>query len=218
MTPAGAPAAVDPVVVILAAGRSSRMGFPKALAEIGGELALARVVRIARQNRLPVKVVLGFDAAAIRARVALEASEVVVNEAPERGQSSSIRAGAAAVAAGRAIALWPVDHAHVAEATFATLLAAFRSRPDGIALVVPSHGGRRGHPLFADATACREFARLADAEPGHVVLRRFPSRVRHVVVDDPAVVGDFDTPEELSRAREPRRREGDRDGPEGAAP
>src|SRR5882672_3189193 len=33
-------------VIVLAAGRSSRMRFPKALAEIGGELALARVLHI----------------------------------------------------------------------------------------------------------------------------------------------------------------------------
>lgn len=205
----------DPVVVVLAAGRSSRMGFPKALAEIGGEPALARIVRIARSHRLPVQVVLGFHAAEIRARVALDEGEVVVNEAPGRGQSSSIRAGAAAVSAlstGRAIALWPVDHAHVAEATFARLLAEFRARPAGIALVVPSFHGRRGHPLLADEVVRAEFARLADDEAGHVVVRRDPRRVRHVVVDDPAVVSDFDTKEELASAREPRREEDDRGG------
>ena len=213
------PTEASPVVVVLAAGRSSRMGFPKALAPIGGELALARIVRIARLHRLPVKVVLGFGAGEIRARVALDASEVVVNKAPERGQSSSLRAGAAAVTSpGGAIALWPVDHAHVAEATFARLLAEFHAREPGIALVVPSHAGRRGHPLFADDAARGEFARLADAEPGNVVVRRDLRRVRHVVVDDPAVVADFDTPEELARLQRPAPDDGGRGGPKGAAP
>jgi molybdenum cofactor cytidylyltransferase len=193
-------------VVVLAAGRSSRMGFPKALAEIGGEVALARVLRIARSHRLPVRVVLGFHAEAIRARVALDEREVVVNRAPELGQSSSLRTGAAALPEGSALALWPVDHAHVSESTFATLLAAFRARERGVALVVPSREGRRGHPLFGDAAVRREFAALRDDEPGHSVLRRDPSRVRHVVVDDPAVVEDFDTPDELRRSP-PRPRE-----------
>jgi molybdenum cofactor cytidylyltransferase len=209
-------AEAGPVVVILAAGRSSRMGFPKALAPIGGELALARILRIARLHRLPVKVVLGFGAAEIRARIALDASDVVVNDSPLRGQSSSLRAGAAAVAAGSAIALWPVDHAHVAAATFAKLLDAFRARRPGIALVVPSHGGRRGHPLFADDSARGEFAQLLDSDPGHVIVRRDPRRVAHVLVDDPAVVGDFDTPEELARLQKSPPDLGDRGGPAGA--
>jgi molybdenum cofactor cytidylyltransferase len=198
------------VVVVLAAGRSSRMGFPKALAAIGDETALARVLRIARAHALPVQVVLGFDAEriraeAIRARVALAEGEVVVNAAPERGQSSSLRTGAAAVADGSAVVLWPVDHAHVAAATFTQLLAAFRARAPAIALLVPSRGGRRGHPLFADAAARREFAALRDDEPGHVVVRRDARRVQHVEVDDPAVTGDFDTPEELAHAHDTRR-------------
>ncbi len=188
-------------VVVLAAGRSSRMGFPKALADLGGEAALARVLRIVRAQRLPVRVVLGFHAEAIRARVALDEREVVVNPAPELGQSSSLRAGAAALPDGSALALWPVDHARVAEETFATLLAAFRARAPSIALVVPSCDGWRGHPLFGDAAALREFAALRDDEPGHVVVRRDPRRVLHVVVADRAVVEDFDAPEDLGRGR-----------------
>ena len=194
----------DVHVVVLAAGRSSRMGFPKALAEVAGELALARVLCLARAQRLPVRVVLGFHAEAIRARVPLDEREVVVNPAPERGQSSSLRVGAAALPEGSALALWPVDHAHVAEATFATLLAAFRARERGVALVVPSHAGRRGHPLLGDGAVRREFAALRDDEPGHVVLRRDPKRVLHVVVDDPAVVADFDAPGDVAGVTPPR--------------
>lgn len=194
----------DVHMVVLAAGRSSRMGFPKALAEVAGELALARVLRLARAQRLPVRVVLGFHAEAIRARVPLDEREVVVNPAPERGQSSSLRVGAAALPEGSALALWPVDHAHVAEATFATLLAAFRARERGVALVVPSHAGRRGHPLLGDGAVRREFAALRDDEPGHVVLRRDPKRVLHVVVDDPAVVADFDAPGDVAGVTPPR--------------
>jgi len=193
----------DVHVVVLAAGRSSRMGFPKALAEIAGELALARVLRLARAQRLPVRVVLGFHADAIRARVPLDDDDVVVNPAPERGQSSSLRVGAAALPEGSALALWPVDHAHVAEATLLRLLAEFRARAPGVALVVPSHAGRRGHPLLGDDAVRREFAALRDDEPGHVVLRRDPKRVLHVAVDDPAVVADFDAPGDVAGVTPP---------------
>jgi len=187
-------------VVVLAAGRSARMGFPKALVRIDGEFALARVLRIARDHALPTRVVLGFHAEAIRASVALADDEVVMNPAPERGQTSSLRAGAAALPAGSALAIWPVDHAHVAAATFAALVARFNARAPAIGLVAPSHAGRRGHPLLVNDVVRREFAVLRDDEPAHVVVRRDARRVEHVVVDDPAVLRDFDRPGDVPSA------------------
>jgi CTP:molybdopterin cytidylyltransferase MocA len=194
--------AADPLVVaILAAGRSSRMGSPKALVELEGERALARLLRIAAASSLPSLVLLGFDEAKVRAACAagLARAKVVVNPAPERGQSSSVKLAAASLRDGEGIALWPVDHARVREATFARLLGEFRARAAGIEMVVPTHGRRRGHPLLASAAARRELAALRDDEPAHVVVRRDPRRVLHVEVDDPAVVLDFDRPEDLAR-------------------
>jgi CTP:molybdopterin cytidylyltransferase MocA len=204
------------------------MGFPKALAPIADErrrgcareLALERVLRLAREESLPALVVLGFHAARIARAVDLESVRVVVNPAPERGQSSSVRVAARAVLGGSgrirgalargrgaaALCLLPVDHARVAAATFAKLVKAFRSRRAGIELVVPSHGGRRGHPLLASPRAVRELAALADDEPAHVVVRRDPRRVQHVVVDDPFVLADFDRPSDLAPPRVARAR------------
>ena len=199
---AAAPTPSAPIVVaVLAAGRSSRMGFPKALARLGEETALERILRLADEAALPTLVVLGFHADAIRASLAVAGADRsvrwVVNEAPERGQSSSIRAAARALAPDQSLCLWPVDHARVEATTLARLLHSFRSRAPGIELVVPSCEGRRGHPLFASPTACREFATLGDDEPAHAIVRREPARVDHVVVSDPMVVADFDRPEDL---------------------
>jgi len=189
----------DPVVALLAAGRSSRMGFPKALVAIGGEAALSRLARIARSQQLEAVVVLGFQEAEIRASCGTELAglRVIVNPDPGRGQTSSVRLAAQSLGEEDAIVLWPVDHARVQEATFAQLLAAFRARAAGIEMVVPSRGGRRGHPLLGSAQVRRELASLADDEPAHAVLRRDPRRVLHVDVDDPMVVADFDRPEDL---------------------
>lgn len=189
----------DPIVVVLAAGRSSRMGRAKALIELDGELALARVLRLAREQSLRALVVLGHGGDAIRAALDLRDVAVIENPDPARGMSSSIRCCALALPTGAALALWPVDHARVEAATLALLLAAFRARAPGIELVVPRHRDRRGHPLFASARAVDEFRALAVDEPGHVVVRRDPARVAEVVVDDRMVVDDFDRPEDLSR-------------------
>ncbi len=191
--------ATSPIVVVLAAGRSSRMGSPKSLIDLAGEHALARVIRLAREESLHVVVVLGHDGDRVRAAVDLRAVEVVDNPDPQRGMSSSMRCGAAALPIAAPLVLWPVDHARVSGATLATLHAAFRARPPGMELVVPRYGGRRGHPLFASAVAAAEFRALAVDAPGHQVVRRDPSRVLDVTVDDRMVVDDFDRPEDLTR-------------------
>jgi molybdenum cofactor cytidylyltransferase len=191
----------DPMAIVLAAGRSSRMGAVKALLDLGGELALARVLRLVREASLRASVVLGHHADAIRAAIdfARAGVGVVVNPAPDRGQSSSVQCGAASLPPGASLLLWPVDHARVEAATLATLLAAFRARDRAIELVVPSWGGRRGHPLLAGPAAVDELRALRDGEPAHQVLRRDPARVHHVEVADRFVVADFDTPQDLAR-------------------
>lgn len=189
----------DPIAIVLAAGRSSRMGAVKALLDLDGERALARVLRLVREASLRASVVVGHHADAIRAAIDLAGVGVVVNPAPDRGQSSSVQCGAASLPPGASLLLWPVDHARVEAATLATLLAAFRARGRGIELVVPSHGGRRGHPLLAGPAAVDELRALRDGEPAHAVVRRDPARVVHVEVGDRMVVEDFDTPQDLAR-------------------
>jgi len=189
----------DPIAVVLAAGRSSRMGAVKALLELDGERALARVLRLVREASLRATVVLGHHADAIRAAIDFSGVDLVVNPAPDRGQSSSVQAGAASLPLGASLLLWPVDHARVEATTLATLLAAFRARARSIELVVPSHGGRRGHPLLAGPAAVDELRALRDGEPAHLVVRRDPARVLHVDVADRMVVDDFDTPQDLAR-------------------
>lgn len=187
------------VVVVLAAGASRRMGTPKALVDLDGETALARVLRLVRDASLRACVVLGHHAAAIRAAHDLSGVPVADNPAPEQGQSSSVRCGARAVAPGCALALWPVDHARVAAATLQALLAAFRSRPSGCEIVVPRHAGRRGHPLLVSPAVAGELCALRDDEPAHVVVRRDPARVLALDVADRYTVLDFDRPEDLAR-------------------
>jgi len=204
------------IVALLAAGRSSRMGRPKALVELDGERALARLLRLARNAELRALVVFGFDAADIQSGLGIELADarVVVNPRPELGQSSSVRLAAQQLVGEQSLVLWPVDHARVAEATFRRLLAAFRARSPSIEMVVPSYRGRRGHPLLAGPGARRELAALKDDEPAHGVVRRDLARVLHVTVDDPMVVADFDTPEDLRSQGKPERprRRGERGG------
>ncbi len=187
--------------LVLAAGASRRMGAPKAGLRIGGATFVARVLEGLTAARLaPIVVVAGMHhEAVIEALPRDSGARVVVNPAPERGQLSSLKVGLKELLAvapeveGVVVAL--VDHALVAPATVAALVHAARNAPAPI--LVPSYAGRRGHPIVFMRSVWAELLDTPDTDSARAVVRRDATRVRELAVDDPGVVCDFDTPEDL---------------------
>lgn len=186
------------IAILLAAGRGSRLGQPKAGLELGGRSALQRCVDALRQG--------GFDEvrAVVDARhhIPPAAGAVMLdNPDADRGQTSSLRrALAPGLGAATAFCVHTVDRPLVRAGDVAALVAAFGSRPAGTAIVVPSVDGRRGHPSLFEAALADEFLGLADDDPAHRVLRADPGRVHHVLRSDPWLVRDIDTPGDLAAA------------------
>jgi molybdenum cofactor cytidylyltransferase len=84
------------VGIVLAAGRSSRLGRPKQLLPVLGEPLLRHTVhRVLASSLDNVVLVVGHDADAIRDTVADLPVEVVINPDAARGQSTSVQAGLA---------------------------------------------------------------------------------------------------------------------------
>ena len=80
--------------LVLAAGRSTRFGSPKALALLDGRPLLEHVLAAARSAGLePIVVVLGDDADAIEPAISWQTERRVRNPDPGRGLSSSLRLG-----------------------------------------------------------------------------------------------------------------------------
>jgi CTP:molybdopterin cytidylyltransferase MocA len=191
--------------VLLAGGRSSRMGSPKALLPLAGETFLARTLRTLEAGGIDdIVIVTGLHDAEIRqarADVPLVAgTRVVFNAAHEQGQLSSLLAGLDALAPHHpdAILVALVDQPLVRASTVVRIVAEFHRDPAPV--VRPVFGGRRGHPvLFARET----FADLRAAPPGEgarAVVRALGDRVRDIEVDDPGVIFDVDTPGDYERA------------------
>ncbi|MFG0316149.1 MAG: NTP transferase domain-containing protein [Planctomycetota bacterium JB042] len=194
--------ALRATAIVLAAGRSSRMGTDKALLDLGGEPALGRVIRILREVPVSrVVVVLRPIGAALRRSVDLTGVTTAINVDPESGQSASLRIGWKNVeSSADAVVLCPVDVPLFEADDVRSLLAAFRSRPDGARIVAPSVDGRRGHPVVFSTDVAREFAALGPDEPAHGIVRRDPARVVHVPSTNRWLVDDLDTPEEYAEA------------------
>ena len=85
--------------IILAAGESRRMGFPKALLRYRDETFLDTLIGLFAARCSPVIVVLGAHADRIRART-LRPATFVINPDYQRGQTSSMQCGLRAVPAG----------------------------------------------------------------------------------------------------------------------
>jgi molybdenum cofactor cytidylyltransferase len=91
--------------VVLAAGRATRFGATKQVAEVEGQPLVARVVATAHAASSvdEVHLVVGHDAEVVAGAARSEGPvEVVVNEAYAEGQATSLRAGIASADAGGA--------------------------------------------------------------------------------------------------------------------
>ncbi len=187
----------DTAVVVLAAGASSRMGRSKPLVEMDGAPLLARVLETARAAGVgPTVLVLGDRAAEVRARLDLNGGIVVENPDYRRGMSTSLRAGVAAVPPGaRRVAIVLADQPFVSPGTLRAL-AARASTGDG-AIFVPTYRGVWGNPVMFDLSLSPELASL-DGDVGcRGMFPRHGAEIREVPVDDPGILVDFDTPEEI---------------------
>jgi molybdenum cofactor cytidylyltransferase len=181
--------------VVPAAGRSLRMGRSKALLSAEGRTFLERVcATLARGGCAPVVVVLRDPDSAEGALARRVGARVLANPDPEEGPVTSIRHALRALPTTvRGVAVLPVDHPLVDPATIEELLAAFDGEP--AAALVPTYQGRRGHPVLLGRALFPEVLEPDLPEGVRTVLRRDPTRVREVPVDDPGVLIDLDTPE-----------------------
>lgn len=187
---------------VLAAGRSERMGKPKALLDFRGRPFIVAVLEAFAALDLKHRVaVLGPDAPRVRPALAPHDCLIVENPHPETGPIGSLRVALAALRAVRPTALlvWPVDVPHVRLATVERMIEA-HNRTQAPA-VVPAFGAQRGHPVIWDASTFDqlETSAAADRDGARAVLHDLGERVLTVSVDDPAVTQDIDAPEDYER-------------------
>ncbi len=185
--------------VVLAAGASSRLGGrPKALLDLGGELAINRVVRVAREAGFEPRVVVGRHAAQIRSALAVPVPEVVENPGWEQGRTGSVQRGLEALPLETTVLLWPVDHPFVQAMTLRRLRTAAEHDAMGV-WFVPTFEGSGGHPILLRPPAIEAIRTLGAGTPLRVLLGRFGPQVVRVTGEDPGVCANVDTEEDYRR-------------------
>ena len=193
--------------IVLAAGKSTRMGRAKATLPLEGsggrDTFLARIVRTFVDAGVEdVVVVVGHDAGAIvesctRSGVA---ARFVENPDYEQGQLSSLIAGLRVVdRPGVAAALMTlVDVPLVNASTVRAVVDRYRQTRARV--VRPVRGGEHGHPVLIDRALFDAIRHADPASGAKPVIRANVSAAGDVPVDDDGAFADFDTPDDLRRA------------------
>jgi molybdenum cofactor cytidylyltransferase len=183
--------------VILAAGRSRRMGRQKLLLPWKGGTVISHIVdEVLAAGVGCVVVVVGADEGAVREALVGRAVEFVRNPDDEGEMITSVRCGLRALAECGGALIVLGDQPALSSRWIKSLISLF----DGRRIVLPSFDGKRGHPVllprrfFDDVLSKFEgdgLKGLLDAKRGEVV--EWP-------VDERGVVDDLDTPEDYARA------------------
>jgi molybdenum cofactor cytidylyltransferase len=185
--------------VILAAGRSTRMGGPNKLtAEISGK-PLVRIVaeEVLASRARPVVVVTGHERERVEAALAGLNVQRVHNPDFAAGLSTSLKAGLAALPPevdGAIVCLG--DMPQVRAGLIDSLIAAFDPER-GALVVVPSIDGKRGNPVVWSRRFFPELMALEGDVGARHLIGRYGEAVVEVPVADKAALADVDTPEAL---------------------
>ena len=194
--------------VVLAAGRSSRVGRPKALLPVEGDTFVSRIVKTLARGGADEVIVVVSPGGEADIQSALQGTNapvtIVTNRAPERGQLSSLIAALDSLAQRQveAVLVTLVDLPLLSETTVRAVIDAYRqnNRPS---IARATYRGAHGHPVLFDRSIFDEL-RAADPEVGaREVTHRHAAGICNVEVDDPGLANDVDTWSDYERLIDP---------------
>jgi molybdenum cofactor cytidylyltransferase len=188
----------DISAILLAAGRSRRMGAFKPLLPFGDRTVIESCISNLRAAEVQdIVVVVGHRAEDIREKLKTLEVTFALNPDPDSEMSASIALGVEAVSnSARALIIALVDHPAVPAETIKILIDELRG---GARLVQPEHEGRGGHPVIIDLAYRNELLAL-DPESGlRALFAAHRSEVKRVPLDSPYVARDMDTWEDYRR-------------------
>jgi molybdenum cofactor cytidylyltransferase len=159
--------------IVLAAGRSSRLGRPKQLLSVHGEPLIRHTLRQVLASSLDqVILVIGHEADEVRAAVADLPVACVFNPDAAAGQSTSLRAGLAALSPDVEAAVFILgDQPGVDPTVIDALVTAWRN--SGAAVAAPRYEDRMGNPVLFDRRVFPELAALEGDTGARPVVRAY---------------------------------------------
>ena len=187
--------------VVLAAGRSQRMGQPKMALPWGDTTVIGRVVQVLSQAGLSdILVVTGGASEAVQTALQDSVARLVHNPAYAAGEMlSSLQVGLAGLPEDCDAALVSLgDQPQIQAQVVAGLLARYRS--SRAVLVVPSYQMRRGHPWIVGRSLWPEIQALSPPQTLRDLLQANAGQIDYLAVNTDSILADLDTPDDYQRA------------------
>jgi len=190
------------VAIILAAGKSSRMGQNKLLLDDSGQPIIATTVDHAMAAGVAkVIVVVGHERGAVCDALAGRKVEIVVAADFASGMSASLKAGIEAVPTeADAVIVMLGDMPRTQPQLLRRLISAYQPL-ENRSIVVPTQRGKRGNPVLWDRRYFAEMSQLSGDVGARHLIGEHADQVAEIEVSDSDVFLDVDTPEVYERLR-----------------
>ncbi|HAX62223.1 MAG TPA: hypothetical protein DCX95_06710 [Elusimicrobia bacterium] len=187
--------------IILAAGSGVRLGGKvKALLKLGNRTFVETIISNFQKSGIKnIIIVLGYKASVIKKYLELKkifrkgtSLKVLVNHNYNSQQLTSLRLAIKNLPENCAgIIFTPVDHPLVKLTTYKKLLSTWKKDKSKICL--PSYNYRKGHPALFPKEIFEKILTEKLSGGARDIIKKYPKKVRYVVVHDPGTVNDFDS-------------------------
>ena len=182
--------------LILAAGKSSRMGDNKQLLPLKKSTILRSVIENALDTQAKeVCVVLGADADLIKKNIQDLPVKVVLNKNYEKGLSSSIIAGMEHVNEADAVLIILGDQPLISSNYWDYIISASKNHP--LKIMASNYGGFKGVPALFPKKYFKELFKLKGDSGAKQLLNSIQDKV--ITINSPVDLSDIDTPEDYNK-------------------
>jgi CTP:molybdopterin cytidylyltransferase MocA len=190
--------------IVPAAGHSTRMGRPKLELPLGDRTVLEQVVNALRGGgAYYVVAIIGPHVPELVSLAQAAGADVCLLAEPTPDMRATVERGLQWIEErfhpqpNDAWLLAPADHPVMNADVVRQLLSRFDE--GGSSIVVPVHGGRRGHPTLLAWKHVAGIRALPADQGVNAYLRTRRAEMLELPVDDPGVLIDLDTPEDYKR-------------------
>lgn len=190
--------------VIPAAGHSRRMGRAKLLLPVGGRTVIARILGLLRRPEITETVVVCRpDDEALRKAVVESGATPLLPSVPPAEMRQSVELALRSIAERHTPApddgwlLAPADHPLLDRDLLTQLLA--RWEQGDCRILIPTCGGRRGHPVLFRWNLAADVFSLASDVGLNQLVRQHAAEVVELETGNASILADLDTPEDYER-------------------
>lgn len=185
--------------IVLAAGKSQRMGVQKLLLPFGSKTVITHIVdQLTASSVDEVHVVVGCQGKRVSQELSDKKVSIVDNPDYETGMLSSIRCGLRAMNRKSETVLVALgDQPSVTTKLIDRILQTFATTDKQI--LVPLYNNRRGHPLIFSSVYCDEILTHYDDVGLRGLLHAHKEDICELPVTESGVLSDMDYPEDYKR-------------------